>query len=137
MAISGPIAPYSNVPINPQWYSPRTLVISGVTLGQTTTITTVNDVEFTIGQQIRLLIPPQFGCVQLNGTTGFVLSIPAPNQVIVSIDSSVKVNQFVSGSGTVQPQIIPIGDINSGQTNTGITNTQLSIPGSFINISLN
>lgn len=134
-AILGPIPPYSNVPINPQWYSPRTLVISGMTLGQTTTVTTINNVEFKIGQQIRLLIPPQFGCVQLNNKTGYVLSIPTPNQVVVSIDSSVRVNQFVSGSGTVQPQIIPIGDINSGNINTGTT--QLSVPGSFINISLN
>jgi hypothetical protein len=141
--ISYPIPPYSNVPIQPQFYQPSRFVISGVSFGNSTTITTSANVNYVIGQQVRLLIPPSFGCIQLNESQGYVLSIPAPNQVVLSIDSSKNVDPFIASSSKIeQAQILAIGDINSGFiSSTGrsvpITNgnTQTQIPGSFINIS--
>lgn len=133
--IVGPIAPYINLPIQPQFYKPSRFVISDIELGQTTTITTTEDMNYVIGQQIRLLIPPSFGSIQLNGKDGFVIEIPQDDQVVVTIDSSVDVNAFIDSDETTQAQIIAIGDINQGVENLGRTNNTTFVPGSFINIS--
>ena len=133
--IFGPIPPYSNVPINAQFYQPSRFVISNVTLGQTTIVTTTTNMNYVIGQQVRLLVPSQNGCSQLNEQTGYVLSLPAANEVEVSINSAGG-NAFTAGSGQVSPQILAIGDVNSGLTSsTGLNQTLTNIPGAFINIS--
>ena len=133
--IVGPIAPYTNVPIHADFYQPTRFVIEDIALGQTTTITTTEDMNYVIGQQVRLLIPESFGSVQLNGKTGYVIQIPADDQVVVTIDSSVDVNEFIASNATTQAQIIAIGDINQGVTNLGRSNNTTFVPGSFINIS--
>jgi hypothetical protein len=134
--ISYPISAYQNVPINAQFFQPSRFVISGVTLGQTTTITTTDDMNYVIGQEIRLIIPFSFGCYQLNGQTGYVISIPSGNQIIVSIDSSVNVSNFKSSPATTVAQIVAIGDLNFGFINqNGNMNQGTYVPGSFINIS--
>jgi hypothetical protein len=93
--------------------------------------------NYVIGQKVRLLIPASFGCFQLNGLMGYVLSLPAINQVEVSINSSKDVNSFIASSNQVQSaQILSVGDINSGVTSsTGANIPLVSIPGAFINIS--
>lgn len=133
--IVGPIPPYSNPPIQPEFYKPHSFVISNVSLGRTTTVTTVLDMDYVIGQLVRLLIPPTFGCRQLNEQTGYVISIPADNQVVIDIDSSQNVDPYTSSSATTKPQIVPVGDINMGATNFGRLQNITYIPGSFINIS--
>lgn len=135
-AIVGPIPPYSNVPIEAQFYQPSRFVISNVTLGVTTIVTATSNMNFVIGQLIRLLIPPQFGCRQLNEQQGFVISLPAANQVEVTINSSKNVDNFTSSSATTKPQIIPVGDVNNGIiSTTGRIVTSTNVPGAFINIS--
>lgn len=132
--ISYPIPLYQNLPIEPQFYQPSFFFISGIALGQTTTVTTTANVNYVIGQQCRLLIPPSFGCRGLNGQTGFVISIPAANQVVLNI-YSVGLDPFSSSSATTQPQIMAIGDVNTGyQSSTGNL-VQPLIPGSFENVS--
>ena len=133
--ISYPIPIYQNLPIEPQFYNPGFFVISGITLGQTTTVTTTANITFQVGQLCRILIPNGYGCRQLNEVTGYVISIPAPNQVILNICSAGG-DAFKSSTNTTQPTIVPIGDINSGQINSnGLSNQGLSVPGSFINVS--
>jgi hypothetical protein len=131
----GPIAIYNNLPIEPQFYQPSRFVISAISLGQTTTITTTEDNNYVVGQEVRLLIPQSFGSYQLNQRKGFVISIPADDQFELDINSSMNVDAFISSSATTQAQCVAIGDINSGQTNTGRTNNLTYVPGSFINIS--
>jgi hypothetical protein len=133
--ISYPIPPYSNPPINPQYYQPSRFVISGVTRGTITTITTTQNMNYVIGQLIRLVIPPSFGIRELNGQTAFVLSIPNLNQVVINIDST-SYSAFTNSNATTQAQILGIGDINNGYiSNTGNVISNPEIPGSFINIS--
>lgn len=135
-AIVGPIAPQNNPPINPQYYNPSRFVISGITLGQTTTVTTSIANDYKIGGEVRLLIPPAYGSIQLNEVTGIILSLPSSTQVVLNIDSSRNVNPFISASTTQQPQILPVGDVNSGQINASGRNSNITyINGSFINIS--
>lgn len=133
--ISFPIPPYSNVPIQAQFYEPSRFVISAITLGQTTIITTTANNNYVIGQLVRLIIPPSFGTRQLNEQQGYVFSIPAPNQVEVGINS-VGFDAFINSSAPTQAQILAIGDINTGSINSsGRTNTGTFVPGAFINIS--
>jgi hypothetical protein len=93
--------------------------------------------NYVVGQEIRLLIPISFGSFQLNDKKGFVLALPLPTQVEVSIDSSNNVDAFTaSGNPIERAQIVAIGDVNTGVTNSqGRVNNGTYIPGSFINIS--
>lgn len=132
----GPTPAYTNPPIQPQFYEPNFFIIENVTLGNTTLINTTEDMNYVIGQIVRLLIPFGFGCTELNEELGYVISIPNSDEVVLNIDSSQNVSAFVAGSGTTLPQIVAVGDINSGQTNTnGVNSNLVFIPGSFINVS--
>jgi len=134
--VIGPVAPESNPPINPQFYNPSRFNISAITRGQTTTVTTTVNNNYVVGQLVRLTIPPICRSYGLNETSGLVLSIPSPNQVVLNI-FSLNVDSFVAAPSTgTQPQIMAIGDTNSGTTNTtGRVNTGTTVPGSFINVS--
>lgn len=133
--ISFPTPPYSNPPIEPQFFKPSQFVISALTTGLNTTVTTSVNNNYVIGQECRLLIPKGYGCTQLNGLTGFVVSIPASNQVVLNINST-NSNAFIAASLPQQPQIVAIGDVNTGQTNANGLNSNLTfIPGAFQNIS--
>lgn len=133
--ISYPVPPFQNLPIHSEFYIPQVFIISAISLGRQTTVTTTVNHDYEIGQQVRFIIPPPFGTRQLNGLTGFVISIPSPNQAVVDI-SSQGMDAFIAA--TYQPenaQIAAIGDVNSGQNNIS-NKLQISyIPGSFINIS--
>jgi len=135
-AIVGPVAPYSNVAIQANFYNPSRFVISGVNLGVNTTVTTTLDMNYVIGQLVRLIIPPSFGCIQLNEKTGYVLSLPAANQVVLDINSSQNVDAYIASSATTVAQILPIGDRNNGTINSnGRTGLGTYVPGSFIDVS--
>ena len=132
----GPTSAYQNVPINPQNYLPRSFFISGITLGTNTTVQTTKNMNYSIGQLVRLLVPQSSGSYQLNQQLGYVISIPQQNQVVIQIDSSQNVNPFISSTSSTQPQIVAVGDINSGIISSTGANIQFqSIPGAFINIS--
>lgn len=141
--ISYPIPANQNEPIHSAYFQPSRFVISDISLGQTTIVTATTAMNYVIGQEIRLIIPPMYGSYQLNNETGFVLSLPASNQVEVSINSSQNVDAFIAFTPTIpitqgysQAQIVAIGDTNTGATNgNGNMDTLTYIPASFINIS--
>lgn len=135
--ISYPTPPYSNVSIEPQFYKPSRFVISNVSLGPTTIVTTSIDHNYVIGQQVRLIIPRSFGCYQLNESTGYVLSIPSTTEVEITIGSIVNVDQYIASSSQIESaQILAIGDLNMGIiSSTGRVIPTTAIPGSFQNIS--
>lgn len=134
--ISYPIPAYANLPITANFYNPSRFVISAITLGETTIVTASSSVNYVVGQLVRLIIPPSFGCRQLNESQGYVLSLPAADQVELSINSSQNVDPYIASSATTPAQILPIGNINSGNTSTnGINEILTYIEGSFINVS--
>lgn len=134
--ISYPAPLYANLPIQPEFYKPNFFLISAIVLGQQTVITTSVNHNFVIGQQVRLIIPPTFGTRQLNEKSAIVIALPASNQVTLDIPS-IGMDAFVNSSTTTKAQILPIGDVNSGQINGNGVNSNLEyIPGSFQNISL-
>lgn len=135
--LNGPIPPYTNPPIEPQNFEPSRFVINALSLGITTLVTTSVNHNYVIGNLCRLIIPKGYGCTQLNETQGYVANIPNQNQVELLINSS-NGDPFISISLRQQPQILAIGDINQGVTNSnGRKSTGTTIPGSFINISPN
>lgn len=145
----GPIAPLNNPPINPQFYQPSQFFVTNIQLGVTTVVTmeannnTTNN-NYVVGQLVRLIVPDPYGCYQLNEQLAYVIAIPASNQVTLALDSS-NANAFVASPPFTKnkPQIVAVGDIATGTTNTLVFNdnphgrspTQTAIPGSFINIS--
>lgn len=136
MAFPGPTPPYNNLPIDIFNYQPRNFVISNVTLGLQTIVKTQVAGDFVIGQLVRLLIPKPFGCYQLNNLTAYIENIIDAFTYVLNLDSSLNVNQFISATAKNKPQIIPIGDTNSGFINAnGPMFTTTYIPGSFLNIS--
>lgn len=134
--ISGPVPPYTNPPINPQYYQPSAFFISAISLGQTTTVTTTVANNYVLGQLVRLIIPNGYGSTQLNNQTGNIISILAPNQMELDLFSLYTDLFIPSSSNTTQPQTIAVGDVNSGFiNNAGIGSQGTYVPGSFINIS--
>ena len=110
--ISYPIPAYQNVPIQYEFYQPRGFVISGITRGPTTIVTTSTEHDYVIGQQVRLIIPPIYGTYQLNEVLGYVLSIPTTSSVEININS-VNADAYISS-----PYIASI---------TGITNSNPAV----------
>lgn len=139
--IIGPVPPYSNPPIEPQNFQPSRFVISAIVTGATTLVTTSVNNNFVVNQQVRLLIPPKFGSRGLNESTGFVISISNPNQVVLDINSNnvdpfIPNPTFVMFESQTPAQIIAIGDENNGLiSTTGRINPSTAIQGSFINVS--
>jgi hypothetical protein len=136
--VTFPIPLYQNVEIREEYYIPQRYVIDDITLGQTTTVITDGNHDYVVGQQIRFLIPANFGSYQLNNVKGIVISVPSPDQLVIDVDSSRNVDPFLTSATvtTASPQIIAIGDVNSGVINRyGRTQNGTFIPGSFINIS--
>jgi len=138
--MSGSRPPETNPPINPQYYEPGRFNISAISLGTSTTVTTSVDHNYVVGQVIRLLIPKNYGSIQLNNQQAVVTSVPADDQVVVDL-YSIGANAFVAvpptGSGLTPAQIIAIGNTNTGNLNASGRIASTSIPGSFINVSPN
>ena len=134
MAISPPIALYSNLPIHAEYYTPSRFEIANITRGTTTVITTTLDHDYVIGQQVRNWVPIPYGCRQINGIPAYVLSIPSTTSIQISIDSS-NFDAFYALSLSQKPQIVAIGDTNTGQINLNNKQMMPWIPGSFRNIS--
>lgn len=136
----GPPTPaYNNPPINPQYFEPSKFVISNITLGLTTLVTTSVDHNYVIGQLVRLLIQPTYGSYQLNEVLGYVIAIPTANQVTLDINSK-SANPFIASPsyGPTPPQIVTVGDSKSGLiSSTGRSLPSTTIPGAFQNISPN
>jgi len=100
--ITYPIPAYQNLPIEAQYYKPSRFVISAITLGENTVVTTSEDHNFVVGNLCRLLIPNGYGSVQLSGKTGMVISVPTQNSVILDL-TSIYANLFISASLPQQP----------------------------------
>jgi hypothetical protein len=133
--ITYPIPLYQNLPIEKQYYKPQQFFISAIGLGFVTTITTTLNHDYLIGQLVRLLIPNGFGSRQLNEMLGYVISIPAQNQLLIDLNSS-NADPFILNTALfTQAQIVAVGDINTGEINPCGPNIKPWIPGSFRNIS--
>ncbi len=135
--INPPYPAYANPPIRSDYYIPGRFVITEIQTGNMTTVTTALEHNYVVGQLVRLDLTMGNGCRGLNKKTSYVVSIPSDTQILLDIDSTQE-NPFVANPENTNssPQVIAVGDINSGQQNAnGRNNVKTYIPGSFINIS--
>lgn len=113
----------------PVLYAPGTSFISSISLGATTTITTTAPSNFQVGQEVAFRIPTVWGTYQLNSLPnlvipgspiyGYVQSVTNSTTFVVNINSSAytafNTNQvFASFPGERFPQVVAVGDINTG-----------------------
>lgn len=120
----------------PYLYLPTDSIISAITTGATTTISTTAQHQLHVGQEIGLRVPSTWGTTQLNelpnGVTpgspiyGYVVSITDLQNFVVNINSSsftaFNSNQtFAGSSGRTFSQVVPVGDVNSGGTTISAT----------------
>lgn len=138
--VINPTSAYQNPPIEPQFFQPSRFIISAISYGATTIVTTTVNLNYVIGQQVRFVIPQQYGAIELNGQLGYVISLPSASEVEVNIVS----NGFTAFNDSPTfapqnlspPQILAVGEINSGSINSsGRIQNGTYIPGSFLNIS--
>lgn len=129
-ALSGsPTGAFVKKVLNPYLYFPGANVISGISLGTTTTIDTTCAHNFVVGQEVAFHIPTSWGTFQLNTLPnniipgspiyGYVVSVTDYNTVVVNINSTgytaYNVNQpFANFPGEFFPQIVAVGDVNTG-----------------------
>lgn len=120
----------------PALYVPGTSVISAITLGATTTIVTTSPHNFVVGQEVAFRIPsipgvtpPAWGTTELNSLPntlipgspiyGYVVSVTNSTTVVVNINSATYTAfnsnyPFLSFVGRTPPQIVAVGDVNTG-----------------------
>jgi len=113
----------------PNLYFPGTNIISFITTGTTTTIKTTTQHNFVVGQEVAFRIPSVWGTTELNSLPntvipgspiyGYVISVTDAKTVVVNINSSAYTafnpNQpFASYPGEKFPQIVAVGDVNTG-----------------------
>lgn len=113
----------------PNLYSPNLGFISAITLGATTTIVTTAPTNIQVGQEIAFRIPAVWATTQLNSLPnltipgspvyGYVSSVTNSTTFVVQINSAAytafNTNQpFASFPGENFPQVLAVGDINSG-----------------------
>ena len=137
-ALSGsPTGAFLKKVLYPYLYFPGTAIISAITAPNGTSIPTgtvqvdtTTAHNFVVGQEVAFRIPPVWGSYQLNSLPdllipgspiyGYVVSVTDYNTVIVKIAAASSFTAFVpnqifaSFPGEYFPQIVAVGDVNTG-----------------------
>ena len=130
-------------------YVPEGTTITAVSTGTTTTVTTAINHKFVVGQEVAFVVPSQWGMTQLDSQNylkqyfvpqqAYVTSIPNPNQIVVNVNSTGYTafsypTSATAALGLTFPQVVAIGDQNSGGTLVPPIATvppAITIPGAF------
>ena len=131
-ALSGsPAGAFVRQVLYPYLYLPGVDFISAITTGVTTTVTTTTDHNFVVGQEIAFRIPNAYGITQLNSLPNnvvpgspiyaYVTAVTANNVFVCNFNSTgftpFATNQSVASMvGQSLPQVVAVGDVNSGGT---------------------
>lgn len=122
--------------LHPYLYFPGVSFISNITTGATTTIDTTSAHNFVVGQQIAFripvidgVVPAAWGTTELNSLPNnvipgspiyaYVISVTDYNTVVVNFNSTgfTAFNSNIPVAnvpGLSYPQIVPVGDVNTG-----------------------
>jgi hypothetical protein len=113
----------------PNLYFPGSVVISNITTGATTTISTAGAHQMQVGQEVAFRIPTIWGTTQLNSLPntvipgspiyGYIVSVTDFQNFVVNINSTAYTafnsNQlYASYPGEKFPQVVAVGDVNTG-----------------------
>lgn len=137
--MTGPVPPFTNPPIEPQNFQPSNFTIQSIAMsGLQASVTTTDDNNYVVGQQVRFHIPLGYGMAQLNDQSAFVSQVNSTTNFLANIDIRFFDPLVTPGFPLNQqtPQVSAIGDQNFGTLNpNGFVNNTLTIPGAFQNIS--
>ena len=129
-ALSGsPTGAYVKKVLYPFLYSPGVSVVTAVTTGSTTVVSTTAPHNLVVGQEVAFRVPAAWGITQLNSLPnsvipgspmyGYVTIVNSSTQVTVNINSSAYTaytsNIAVSSVPGLTPmQLLSVGDVNTG-----------------------
>lgn len=134
-ALSGsPTGAYVKKVLYPFLYAPGVSIISAISTGSTTTITTTAPHNLVVGSEVAFRIPSAWGTTQLDSTVpgsttipgspiyGYVVSVTSSVIVVVNINST-SYSAYTSNPTVAQvkaglsfPQMVAAGDVNTGGT---------------------
>lgn len=103
-------------PVNiPAAFYPRRRFISAVTAANPAVVTTTVAHQFTVGQQVRFVVPAGYGMVQLDGLTATVTAVAA-STITTDVDSSAFTAfawPLTAAVPFTHAQVIPVGEDSS------------------------
>ncbi len=105
------VTTWQKVRVGPLYY-PQRAFITGMTAANPIVVTTSTNHGYTVGQQVRLRVPSQFGMIQANNLQGVITAVSATTFTIGSIDSSAFTAfawPAVTSLPFTQPYVTPIG----------------------------
>ena len=103
-------------------FYPKSRYITAITLATQAVITLSVSHGYTVGQEVRIVVPAAFGMVEINGLLGVIVAVTsgATNTITVDIDSSgftafAFPTSAVAAAGVTFAQVVPVGEaaINS------------------------
>jgi hypothetical protein len=146
-ALTGsPVGAYVKKVLYPFLYAPGVSFIEAITLGTTTTVVTTTPHNLVVGQEIAFRIPSTWGTTQLNSLPNvtkpgspmyhYVISVTNATTFVCSANSTgytaFNTNQTVASvPGLSFPQVIPMGDVNTGGVQ--ITSSTILYPSPVVN----
>ncbi len=114
-AAAGTGGTYTLIPF-PSAYYPKRRYITAIGLGTTTTVQMSVTCGYTVGQEVRLIVPAAFGTTQLNGMQGAITAInTSTNTITLNINSSgftafAFPTSATAAAGVTFAQVVPIGE---------------------------
>jgi len=102
-------------------YYPRRRFITAITAANPAVITLSVTHGYTVGQQVRIIVPSAFGMTQMNGLLATITAISTTNNTITTDIDSTSFTAFafptsaIAATGVTFAQVVPVGEaaINS------------------------
>jgi hypothetical protein len=134
-ALSTPLSGTVSKVLYPNGFMPGVSFVSNITNGSTTLVSCTGPHNLSLGSLVKFRIPEKWSAYEFNDVTGVVQSIPSLTSFVVNVDSllfsSLNTNVSVSNAiGLSFPQVVCVGDINTGNNPYAVGNTY---PGPLFN----
>lgn len=106
---------WRRIPFDARYY-PRRRYIASISLATSAVIVMTVTHGFTVGQQVRMIVPAVFGMTQMDGLLGTVTAInTTTNSITVNIDSSAFTafafpTSAIAALGVNFAQVVPVGE---------------------------
>jgi hypothetical protein len=119
---------WRRIPFDARYY-PRRRYIASISLATSAVIVLTVTHGFTVGQQVRMIVPSEFGMTQMNNLLGTVTAInTTTNSITVNIDSSgftafAFPTSAVAAAGVTFAQVVPVGEAAVNTTALPVANS--------------
>lgn len=102
-------------------YQPAMRIVTGITNAVTPTVTTSFDHDYLVGLIVRMLVPREFGMVQLNSLVGEIVGVPTDDTFVIDINT-LAFDTFINAISDPNDipwylndyaSVVPVGEDNS------------------------